>query len=74
MAGEVFALSGRGPDPLAFAGLLEQQQAEHQGEQCHRFDNTDDNEVVCRALSGLAQCIGGGGGNLALEEGGIRYS
>ena len=49
---------------------MQQQEAEHQGEQSHRFDNTDDDEVVGRALSGFTQSICGGRGHLALEKGG----
>lgn len=56
-----------GPDPFS---VLLQQQAEHQGEQSHRFDNTNDDEVVGRALSGFTQSICGGLGHLALEKGG----
>ena len=50
--------------------LLQQQKAEHQREQSHRFDDADNDEVVGGTLSGLAQRVGGSGGNLALEEGG----
>ena len=58
-----------GPDPFS---VLLQQQAEHQGEQSHRFDNTNDDEVVGRALSGFTQSICGGLGHLALEKGGQK--
>ena len=48
--------------------LLQQEQAEHQGEQCHSLYDTDDDEVVGSTLTCFAQCVSGAGSSLALEQ------
>jgi len=47
--------------------LLQSEQAEDEGEECHGLNDTDDDEVVGGSLSCFSECITSIGGHFSLH-------